>query len=154
MFAERMINWPGFGWGNPLSEMERMRRQMDALSEIMLKGGPLRLMGTTGVFPPINLTENNESYFVRAELPGIKSEELDIQVTGQSVTISGERKIPSEGEGVRYHRRERDAGRFSRIIGLPGDIDAEKIDAKMVDGMLNITIPKSEAAKPRQITVN
>lgn len=154
MFARTMINWPGFGWGNPFSEMERMRRQMDALSEMMLKGGPLRLMGTTGVFPPINLTENNESYFVRAELPGLKSEELDIQVTGKSVTISGERKIPSEGEGVRYHRREREAGRFSRIIGLPGDIDAEKVDAKMVDGVLSVIIPKSEAAKPRQITVN
>lgn len=154
MFARRLTNWPGFGWENPFSEMERMRRQIGALSEMMLREGPLRRMGTTGVFPPINLTENNESYFVRAELPGMKSEELDIQVTGKGVTISGERKIPSEGEGVRYHRREREAGRFSRIIGLPGDIDAEKVDAKMVNGMLTITIPKCETAKPRQITVN
>jgi HSP20 family protein len=84
----------------------------------------------------------------------MKADELGVQIVEKTLTISGERKIPGEGENVRYHRREREAGRFSRAIGLPGEIDSEKIEAKMRDGILTIAIPKAEAAKPRQITIN
>jgi HSP20 family protein len=70
------------------------------------------------------------------------------------LTIAGERTIPSEGENVRYHRKEREAGKFSRVIGLPGDIDATQVNANMANGMLTVTVAKSEASKPRQITVN
>ena len=72
---------------------------------------------------------------------------------GRSLSIAGERKIASEGENVKYHRREREAGRFSRIIVLPGEVNADKVDAQMTNGILTINIAKSEAAKPRQITV-
>jgi HSP20 family protein len=106
------------------------------------------------VFPALNLTEDKDKYHVRAELPGIKADALDIQVVGRNLTISGERTIPSEGENIRYHRKEREAGKFSRAIGLPGDIDADNVEAKMVNGVLTISIAKSEAAKPKQITVN
>ena len=99
------------------------------------------------------VTEDKENYYVRAELPGIKSNELDIQVTAEGISISGERKIPVEGNNVRYHRREREAGKFSRSINLPGEIDVNKVEASMKNGVLKVTIPKSEAAKPRQITV-
>lgn len=153
MYARRMFDLPGFGWRNPLAEMERMRRQMDALADLVFRGSPSRLVAPSGVFPAINLTENAEAYFIRAELPGMKAADLDIQVVGKNLTIAGERKIPSEGEAVRYHRREREAGKFSRIIGLPGDIDAEKVEAKMANGLLTIAVPKAAAAKPRQITI-
>lgn len=153
MFGERMLGFPGFGWRNPLAEMERMRKQMDELSSLLSKGLPSRLSAPSGVFPLINLTENAGNYYVRAELPGLKAEDLDIQAVGRNLTISGERRIPSEGENVQYHRREREAGKFSRIIGLPGDIDADKVKAKMVNGLLTVTAPKAEAAKPRQIAV-
>ena len=83
----------------------------------------------------------------------MKSDELDIQVTGNGISISGERKIPMEGNNVKYHRREREAGTFSRSINLPGEIDVNKVEASMENGVLKINIPKSEAAKPRQITV-
>ena len=100
------------------------------------------------------MTEDQENYYVRAELPGVKSEALDIKVDANTLSLSGERKIEVEGENVKYHRRERDAGKFSRMITLPGEIDAEKVTAKMDLGLLKIVIPKAEAVKPRQITVN
>jgi HSP20 family protein len=106
-----------------------------------------------GVFPLINLSEDKEGFYLNAELPGVKPEDLDIQATANSISISGERKIPSEVENAKYHRRERDAGQFSRMIGLPSDIDANKIEAKLVDGILTVNVPKAETAKPRQITV-
>jgi HSP20 family protein len=148
-----MLDFPGLGWRNPFAEMERMKRQMDALSDLFYRGAPSKLLTSAGVFPLINLTEDAHNYYVRAELPGLKASDLDIQVTGRSLTLSGERKIPSEGENARYHRRERDSGQFSRIIGLPGDIDAERVEAKMVNGLLTVTVPKSAEAQPRRIAV-
>jgi HSP20 family protein len=74
-------------------------------------------------------------------------------VTANNLAISGERKIGAEEEGARYHRREREAGTFSRMIGLPGDIDPDKVDAKLENGILTVEVSKAEAAKPKQITV-
>jgi HSP20 family protein len=117
-------------------------------------GGPEAARVTAGVFPLVNLSEDKDNYFARAELPGIKAEAIDIQVLGRNLTISGQRQIPFEGENVRYHRREREAGKFSRAIALPGEIDGDKVKAQMVNGLLTITIPKAQAAKPRQIAVS
>jgi len=133
--------------------MERMRRQMDALSELMFRGVPARGPDAAGVFPLINLTENQRHYVLRTELPGLKATDLEIQVRGRNLTISGERRISSEGKNVKYHRSEREAGAFSRIVNLPGEIDAEKVEANMTNGLLTVTLPKSEAAKPRQISI-
>jgi HSP20 family protein len=106
------------------------------------------------VFPLINLTEDNNSYYVRAELPGVTADELDIQVTANNLSISGERKIEPEEEGAKYHRRERDAGRFSRSLQLPGEIDSDKVKAKLENGVLTVLISKAEVAKPKQIAVS
>jgi HSP20 family protein len=127
-----------------------MRQQLDQLFEDA--SGPYQRVGA-GVFPLINLTEDKNNYYVRAELPGVKGEELDIQVIGNNLAITGERKIAAEEEGAKYHRREREAGSFSRMIGLPGDINSDKVDAKMENGILTVVVAKAEAAKPRQITV-
>jgi len=106
-----------------------------------------------GVFPMINVTEDKNNYYVRAELPGLKADALDISVTSDNLTITGERKMALEGDKAQYHRKEREAGTFSRIISLPAAIDADKADAKSVDGVLTVTLPKAEAAKPKQIVV-
>lgn len=74
-------------------------------------------------------------------------------MAGNKLAIIGERKIQAEGEHVRYHRREREAGRFSRIVDLPGDVNADSVDAKLVNGLLTVAIGKSEAAKSKQIAV-
>ncbi|UCF90193.1 MAG: Hsp20/alpha crystallin family protein [Desulfobacterales bacterium] len=151
MLYRRMFDLPTWRFRSSFEELERIRRQMDRLlGEFTGTPSPRT---RAGVFPLINLTEDQDSYHVRAELPGVKAAELDIQATGNNVAISGERKIPVEEEGARYHRREREAGKFSRIIALPGDIDADKIDARLAHGVLTVTVPKAEAVKPRRISV-
>jgi HSP20 family protein len=153
MFARRLFDFPLGGWQHQFADLERMSRQMDQLSHAVF-GRPGMNWLTARVFPAVNLTEDKDKYYIRAELPGIKADELNIQVNGRNLTITGERTIPSEGENIRYHRKERESGKFSRVIGLPGDIDADHMDAKMVNGVLTVTIAKSEAAKPKQITVH
>ncbi len=153
MFARELFNYPAMGWRHPFAELERMSRQMERLSQGLL-GRPGLGWRPASVFPAINLSEDTDNYYVRAELPGIKADAMDIQAVGRNLTLSGQRMIPFEGENVRYHRRERDAGKFSRVIGLPGDIDTDKVDAKLANGMLTVTIAKAETSKPKQITIN
>lgn len=151
MFYRRLFDIPTWGFNKTFSDFDRLRRQMEELYGA-LSGGAIP-MPTAGVFPLTNVTEDKENYYVRAELPGIKSNELDIQVAAEGISISGERKIPEEGNNVRYHRREREAGKFSRLINLPGKINVGKVEASLENGVLKVTIPKSEASKPRQIMV-
>ncbi|MFZ7127942.1 MAG: Hsp20/alpha crystallin family protein [Desulfobacterales bacterium] len=150
MLYRSMWGFPGLRRG-PFEELDRIRREMDRLVNEFVD--PTRVRGVSGVFPPVNLTEDRNHYYVRAEMPGVSSENLDVQATGRNLSISGERKIPEAGEGVRYHRREREGGTFSRAISLPGEIDADRIEASLVNGILTVTIPKSEASKPRQISI-
>ncbi|MEN8692107.1 MAG: Hsp20/alpha crystallin family protein [Desulfobacterales bacterium] len=102
----------------------------------------------------MNLTEDKDHYYLRAELPGISAEDLDIQATGNNLSISGERKIEVEKDNVRYHRKEREEGKFSRAISLPGDIDADGVSASLTNGILKVSVPKAEKAKPKQISIN
>ena len=142
---------PGSRWTNPFDEIERMRSHMERLSSLLSRsfaGQP-----ASGVFPLMNVTEDTDNYFVRAELPGIKSEDLDISVAGESLTVAGERRLPAEDAGATFHRRERESGYFSRILTLPGSVNAEAISAKITDGVLTVVLPKAEAAKPKQISV-
>jgi len=148
MIYRRFFNVPTWRIRSPWDELHRMRQQL----EQMFDEGPGQ-RASAGVFPLINLTEDKNNYYVRAELPGVKAEELDIQATANNIAISGERKIAAEGESARYHRREREAGSFSRMIGLPGDINSDKVDAKLENGILTVVISKAEAAKPKQITI-
>jgi HSP20 family protein len=150
MIYRRFFNVPTWRFKDPFEELHRMRQQLDQLFE---DTAAPRQRVSAGVYPLINLTEDKNSFYVRAELPGVKGEELDIQVTANNLAISGERKIDAEEEGAKYHRREREAGIFSRMIGLPGDIDSDKVDAKMENGILTIVVAKAEAAKPKQISV-
>jgi len=147
MLMRRLTSWPTRDWSSPFDELERMRRQMDWLSEGLTKGP------SAGVFPLMNVTEDKDGYYIRAELPGLKADELDISVTGDTLSISGERKLPAEDKKAQYHRREREAGKFSRIVTLPSQIDTGKVEAKCAEGVLTVVLPKAEAAKPKQISV-
>jgi HSP20 family protein len=150
MIYRRFFNVPNFRVRSPFEELHRVRQQLDRLFE---DAATPHQAVSAGVFPLINLTEDKDCYYVRAELPGVKGEELDIQVTANNLAISGERKIAVEEAGAKYHRKEREAGSFSRMIGLPGDINSDKVDAKMENGILTIVVAKAEAAKPKQISV-
>jgi len=150
MIYRRLFDFPAWRITSPLGNLERMRRQMDRLYDEAMT--PYR-RPQAGVFPLVNLSEDKNKYFVRAELPGVKADELDLQVTGNNLAISGERKIASENESARYHRREREAGTFSRMIGLPGEVDSDKVEAKLENGILTVVVPKAEIARPKQISV-
>jgi len=151
MILKRMFDFPNYGWRSAFDDLERMRRDMDRL--FGQGAGQAYWPTHAGVFPLVNVTEDQDYLYIRSEIPGMKSEEISISAAGRNLSISGERKIASEGENVRYHRREREDGKFSRVIALPSDIEVGKIEAGYVDGILSIKIPKSEAAKPKQITV-
>jgi HSP20 family protein len=151
MIYRRLFNVPTWQFRSPFGELERMRQQMNRLlEETRAPYQPTQ----AGVFPLTNLSEDKDNYYVRAELPGVKGDQLDIQVTGNNLAISGERKIAAEEEGARYHRREREAGTFSRMIGLPGEVDTDKVDANLQNGILTVVVPKAEITKPKQITVS
>jgi HSP20 family protein len=115
--------------------------------------GPVFGVPAAGVFPLMNLTQDKDNFYVRAELPGVKTAGIDVSVTANSLSLSGERKLEKEDETARYHRREREGGGFNRVITLPADIATDKVKAHANDGILTVVLPKSEAAKPRQITV-
>jgi HSP20 family protein len=151
MLFRRITNWPTGALANPFEELERMRRQMDWLTS-GLSRNTLR-EPAAGVFPLMNVTEDKDVYHVRAELPGLRADELDISVTGDTLSISGERKLPVEDEKARYHRREREAGKFSRIVSLPAQVNTGKVEAHCADGILTVSLPKAEEVKPKQITV-
>ena len=149
MIYRRFFNFPTYRVRSPWEGLHQMRQQLDQMFD-----DTQSQRVSAGVFPMINLTEDKDNYYVRAELPGVKGDELDIQVTGKNLAISGERKIAAEVEDARYHRREREAGTFSRMIGLPGEVDTEKVDAKLDNGILSIVVSKAEVAKPKQISVS
>jgi HSP20 family protein len=152
MIYRQLFGVPSFRYGSPFNELDLMKRQMDRLMDAF--SGTAFKGRTAGVFPLVNLTEDPDHYYVYAEIPGIKAEELNIQAEHSTISISGERKILEQAGEVRYHRRERDSGTFSRVIGLPGEIDADKVEANLSNGILRVVIPKAEAAKPKQIVVN
>ena len=152
MLIRRFAGRPSQGWNwAPFGELERIQREMDRLSEALGKGSLREPFA--GVFPLMNVSEDKENYYIRAELPGIKAGDLEISVTGETLTLAGERKIPSENEKATYHRREREAGRFSRIVTMPRQIDTSKVDARCKDGILTVILPKAESAKPKQVPV-
>ena len=138
-------------FGNSLAELDGMRRQMERLFDVY--GGRQSQRNSAGVYPAVNITEDTEAYYVSAELPGVKSTDLDVNVTANQLTLAGERRISEEATDARYHRREREAGRFSRAVALPDDIDTENVKAKLSDGVLTVIVPKAEKAKPRQIQI-
>lgn len=130
-------------------EMERLRREMDRLFTGFRGFRPLRV----GVFPLLNVSEDKDNLYVRAELPGINPNDIEISVEGDTLTLRGERKSAEVGENVSYHRREREFGRFRRSLTLPTRINADKVEAVFKNGILQITLPKAEEVRPKQITV-
>jgi HSP20 family protein len=111
--------------------------------------------GTTGAWhPPVDILESRDAYLLRAELPGMKKEDFNLEVKDGTLTLSGERKFEKPANGVEYHRVERTAGKFSRSFYLPQTVKHDGIKATYRDGILEVHVPKAEEAKPRQITVS
>jgi len=107
----------------------------------------------SGVFPPLNVSQDHENYYVRAEVPGIGPKDLEITALGRKLSISGKRELERENERASYHRKERAEGAFSRTVTLPAEFDPDKVNASYKAGILTVTLPKADAAKPRQIVI-
>ncbi|MCM2370313.1 Hsp20/alpha crystallin family protein [Aporhodopirellula aestuarii] len=132
----------------PWTELNRLSREMDRLFCRGGIGGAL----SVGSFPALNVWGDDDNVYAEAELPGFCMDDVEIYVTGNQLTIKGERK-PPQREGGTWHRQERGYGKFSRMVELPGDIDSDSVSAEFKDGVLHVTLPKSEAVKPRRIEV-
>lgn len=135
----------GFWGGDVFQRLGQMRQEMDKLFSQSLQT-------TYGVFPPINIYDDGEKFTVRAELPGVRPEDIDIQATGKTLRLTGKRSIMPD-EAVAYHRRERMSGDFQRAFELPDLINAEKVSANLKDGVLLINLARAEQSKLRKISV-
>ncbi len=130
----------------------RIRREIDRLFDLLEAETPSAM--PSGVFPPINVTQDARNFYVRCELPGIDPAALNISVERNKLVLAGKREVPVEDDRVSYHRRERTGGQFSRSITLPADVDPDRVDAAYRHGVLTITLPKAETVRARQITVH
>jgi len=106
-----------------------------------------------GAFPLINVFNDGEDFVLVAELPGVKKEDLDVQVRGDTLRIQGKKTV-SYDDGASVHRRERAAGQFDRTLTLPAEVDAAKVAAEYRDGVLTLRLPRAESAKPRTVSIN
>jgi HSP20 family protein len=129
--------------------MDRLQRDMNRLFN---QYSPARLR-TASSYPALNIWANEEGLYVSAEMPGVRVDDINIQVNGDSLTISGQRSMDEIPENAHVHRREREYGEFSRTIQLPSSVDTDKVEANFKNGVLNILLPKVEAEKPKQISV-
>jgi HSP20 family protein len=107
-----------------------------------------------GAFAPaVDIYEEKDAYFVKAELPGVKAEDVHVSVENGVLTLKGERKFEREEKRENYHRIERSYGEFTRSFSLPKTVDAENVRANMAEGVLTLTIPKKAAPEPKRIQV-
>ncbi len=105
-----------------------------------------------GVYPAVNIFEKDGEIVLVAELPGVKKEDLIIEVKGNTVRLAGERNI-EYGKNVSYHRAERNSSKFDRTLRLPINIEADKVKAEYKDGLIVLSLPRAEIDKPKQITI-
>ncbi|MFE5890501.1 Hsp20/alpha crystallin family protein [Streptomyces sp. NPDC056462] len=137
------------GWArNPLTEFDQRLSEMSGLMESTVTGTAPAVAWT----PLADVTESDDAFHVEIELPGVKSKDINVEANGQELVVTGEIK-EKERKGV-LRRSTRRTGSFEYRLRLPGELDTEKINAQMSDGVLNITVPKAEVAKPRHIEIS
>lgn len=129
--------------------MDRFSREMNHLLNNVFDYAPF---ASVRAFPAINVWEDGERLIAEAEVPGLSMEDMEIYVVGNELTIKGHRKTPEDGRRA-FHRRERGTGEFSRVITLPVEVNADKVEATLKEGVLTVTMPKAESARPRKISI-
>jgi HSP20 family protein len=129
--------------------MDRLQKDMNRL----FGESPMRRLRTAPSFPAINVWAAEESAMITAEMPGVSKDDLEINVTGDTLTLSGSRNPDELPEDAHYHRRERSYGDFNRSIQLPYTVDVNKVKATFKNGILKVELPRVEAEKPKKIAV-
>ncbi|MFO0795179.1 MAG: Hsp20/alpha crystallin family protein [Candidatus Brocadiaceae bacterium] len=137
---------------DPLDGLSHIQREMSDLLDL-LSSSPQREGYASADFPPIIISVSGENVIVRAELPGVKVSDLDIQVVNDVLTIKGERKAGEESAKAAYLRRERNYGTFARSLVLPEKVDVDNVTASYKQGVLTVRLPKLHEAKPRQVVI-
>jgi len=135
----------------PVREMMTLREAMDRLFDDAFTR-PISLSGISAL-PSLDVYETDDEVVVKAALPGLKTEDVQISVTGETLTLRGEFKQEEEKSGATYHVRERRSGNFERAIRLPADVQTDKARADFENGILTVTLPKAEAVKPKAISI-
>jgi HSP20 family protein len=130
--------------GLNFSRLSNLQDELDRLFESPLKSWT----------PALDVCEDKDSFVVRTELPGLKREDIEVSLHDGALVITGERKVEKMEEGVEIHRQERYYGKFQRALTLPTPVAADKIKAQYKDGVLTVTLPKVEEAKPKQIDIS
>ncbi|KFG04306.1 heat-shock protein [Streptomyces scabiei] len=137
------------GWArNPLTEFDQLLSEMSGLIESTVGGATTAVAWT----PSADVAESDDAFRVEIELPGVRSQDIDVEANGQELVVTGEIK-EKEHKGV-LRRSTRRTGAFEYRLRLPGEVDTEKINARMSDGVLTITVPKAEVAKPRHVEIS
>jgi HSP20 family protein len=145
---------PELSW-SPFRQLSSLRDEIDRLFEAPLSSlTELSQPFSGGWVPALDLYEDKDNYVVKMELPGMSKEGIDISLHDGVLSVSGERKDEQKHEDGETYRSERFFGRFQRSITLPASVDGSKVNASYQDGILTITLPKAEEAKPKQITIN
>jgi len=140
--------WPRFG------RLTDLREEIDRLFEAPLAELARSSQILSGWTPALDMYEDNDNLYVRVELPGMKKEDIEVSLHDGSLSISGERKAEAKHKDAEVYRSERFFGRFQRTITLPNAVASDKIKAQYTDGILTVTLPKAEEAKPKRIDVN
>lgn len=145
---------PGLGTWQGFGRLSDLRDEIDRLFEAPLAELTRTSQVLSGWTPAIDLFEDKDNFVVRAELPGMKKDEIEISLHDGSLSISGERKAEEKYQEAEVYRTERFFGRFQRTITFPTPVAADKAKAQYKDGLLTVTLPKTEEAKPKHIDVN
>ena len=144
-----LFRWPG--GLDPFGGLRYVQREMERLMGRSLTGVSQQIGG--GVYPPVNVLNGPDELVVQCEVAGVTRDDLDLSITGETLVIRGVKKAPPEDQDRTYQRRERGFGDFARTIVLPDKVDAERVEAALDAGVLTVRLPKSEAARPKQIVV-
>ena len=140
--------WPNFG------RLSNLRDEIDRLFDSPLTELTRTSQLLSGWTPALDVFEEKDNFVVKAELPGMKKEGIEVSFHAGSLSISGERKSETQNEDAEVYRAERFFGRFQRTVTLPAAVAADKVKAAYKDGVLTVTLPKNEEAKPKQIDVS
>jgi HSP20 family protein len=149
-----LIRWqrPISTWQN-LEQLSGLRAEIDRLFESPLTELARASQLLSGWTPALDVHEEKDNIIVRVELPGMKKEDIELSLHDGSLSISGERKSEKKFEDAEVYRAERFVGRFQRTVTLPAPVAADRVKAQYKDGVLTVTLPKTEEAKPKQIDV-
>lgn len=138
---------------HPFEEMQALQRQMNALFEQSVQGAEGRESAPRAWAPAVDVVENEREIVLQAELPGLKKEDIEIQLTGETLTIRGERAHASAEQSENFHRIERNYGAFGRAFEIETPIDANAVSASYDEGVLTVRLPKQERIHSRQIPI-